>query len=585
MSNAFVLEQELLSAVDRRVERIVGHLLAAGPVTPFEAQQAHSLLVGSLHPVPCVADEGNLPSHISMSSCAAGDTSLEQGLPASSAAPDFNSLAKGWDVPPEQQEVSYWLSHVEGTIPPEINGTFIRNGPGHLKRFGRSLVHPIDGDGLVAALTLTNGRAHIKAKYVKTKEFVEETQANKVLYYGMMGSSPGTLKHVRNLLPMLWGHAPHVRIKNPSNTNVLHWGTTLLSMWERGLPYRLDPFTLETIGVETLDGVLKESGCFSAHYRFDDAQKRMVSCALKLRMGKPCTLFFYEFNEDFKLVAEKKAILDNFHYCHDFILTKNYYVVYQTPMYSLDPAYLRKWLLGQLTTDKLMSFDAKRPSRMIVIPRDPQNTNIRFFDTEPTHIYHFVNGYEETGAETDAIVFTACAFEKAFTMEFDKKTFLSNLTKARALLTEYRIDLLNNTCTRRTVDRCACEFPSHNPHYDTRYSRYAYLMACDQPEGTRNAPFEDIVKADVEGQQRSVWNAGYGNAVCEPMFIPKDGATQEDEGWVICQVYNGSSHETQFVLLDAQNIEGGPIARLHLEHPLPYAFHGQWVPQVFMPSQ
>jgi hypothetical protein len=51
-------------------------------------------------------------------------------------------------------------------------------------------------------------------------------------------------------------NALDLHVKNTSNTNVVCWGGRLLTLFEAGQPYRLDPHTLETRGLETLGGRL-----------------------------------------------------------------------------------------------------------------------------------------------------------------------------------------------------------------------------------------------------------------------------------------------------------------------------------------
>jgi len=92
------------------------------------------------------------------------------------------------------------------------------------------------------------------------------------------------------------------------------------------------------------------------------------------------------------------------------------------------------------------------------------------------------------------------------------------------------------------------------------------------------------VKFDRKGKNRQVWSARseYG-VLGEPVFVPKTNSLDapEDEGWVISQLYNCKEHQTQYVILDAQNISAGPIARVKLAHHTPYGFHGTFTPQVF----
>jgi carotenoid cleavage dioxygenase-like enzyme len=104
-----------------------------------------------------------------------------------------------------------------------------------------------------------------RSKYVRTDEYVAEQTAKRCLFRGMMGTMPPP------------GDGASYKFKNPSNTNVFYWGGKLLAVWESGLPYALNPRTLETEGKETLGGVLKPARCLAAHYRIDTARNRLIT--------------------------------------------------------------------------------------------------------------------------------------------------------------------------------------------------------------------------------------------------------------------------------------------------------------------
>lgn len=79
-----------------------------------------------------------------------------------------------------------------------------------------------------------------------------------------------------------------------------------------------------------------------------------------------------------------------------------------------------------------------------------------------------------------------------------------------------------------------------------------------------------------------VWSSrGECGVLGEPVFVPRPGHREEDAGYVITQLYDYSQHRTQFVVHDAQNLNAGPLARVHLEHHTPYGFHGTFTPDVF----
>lgn len=51
--------------------------------------------------------------------------------------------------------------------------------------------------------------------------------------------------------------------------------------------------------------------------------------------------------------------------------------------------------------------------------------------------------------------------------------------------------------------------------------------------------------------------------------MPRPGATAEDDGWVLTLVYDAVATRTSLAILDAQRIEEGPVAWVHLPHHVP----------------
>ena len=91
---------------------------------------------------------------------------------------------------------------------------------------------------------------------------------------------------------------------------------------------------------------------------------------------------------------------------------------------------------------------------------------------------------------------------------------------------------------------------------------------------------------DVRGEVRQVW---YSHGVVgEPVFVPRLGyhsrsEGEEDDGYVLVQLYVPETHTTEFIILDAQQIDAGPLARIKLKHAITYGFHGTFSPHVFVP--
>jgi len=69
----------------------------------------------------------------------------------------------------------------------------------------------------------------------------------------------------------------------------------------------------------------------------------------------------------------------------------------------------------------------------------------------------------------------------------------------------------------------------------------------------------------------------------EPVFVPRPQGQAEDDGWLLVLTYNAARRCSDLIILDAQDIRPGPIARLKLQHHVPYGLHGSFVPEYFGP--
>ena len=69
-----------------------------------------------------------------------------------------------------------------------------------------------------------------------------------------------------------------------------------------------------------------------------------------------------------------------------------------------------------------------------------------------------------------------------------------------------------------------------------------------------------------------------------PAFIcwhgptPKPGGTAEDDGWLLSVEYQARTRTSRLVILDARDLERGPVATAELTHHIPQGFHGNFSP-------
>ena len=64
----------------------------------------------------------------------------------------------------------------------------------------------------------------------------------------------------------------------------------------------------------------------------------------------------------------------------------------------------------------------------------------------------------------------------------------------------------------------------------------------------------------------------------EFVFVPRDGATGEDEGWLVGLAYVPDRDTSDLLVIAADDLTGGPVARVHLPQRVPFGFHGNWIP-------
>lgn len=98
---------------------------------------------------------------------------------------DRESWSSGYRTAPSED--SYTVRCDE--LPADLAGTFFRNIPAKFEVGEQRVKHPFDADGMVSALTLDGkGNAHFRNRFIRTRGFVREQQAGKMLYPGQFGN-------------------------------------------------------------------------------------------------------------------------------------------------------------------------------------------------------------------------------------------------------------------------------------------------------------------------------------------------------------------------------------------------------------
>ncbi len=112
---------------------------------------------------------------------------------------------------------------VSGHIPRDLDGVYLRNTENPLHQpLGK--YHPFDGDGMLCALHLHNGRASFRNRFIRTHAFVAEQDKNRSLWSGLAQVPP---------LSERPGSGAQGYLKDASSTDVcVHRGRALSSFYQ-----------------------------------------------------------------------------------------------------------------------------------------------------------------------------------------------------------------------------------------------------------------------------------------------------------------------------------------------------------------
>ncbi len=469
----------------------------------------------------------------------------------------------------QPNEYDYWIDDIEGKIPPQLQGTLFRNGPGLLDVYGTPIKHPFDGDGMICAMSfLPNGKVHFRNRFVRSEGYVQEQKAQKMLYRGVFGTQKpgGWLNNIFDL-----------KMKNIANTNVIYWGGKLLALWEAAEPHRLDPKTLETLGLDYLNGTLEPGGSIAAHpwvdphCEMDNNQPCLVNFSIKPGLSSKITV--YEFSPQGELLRRHSHSVPGFSFIHDFAITPHYCIFLQNPV-TFNPL---PYILGFQGAGECVNFQRQKPSRLIIIPRKPPYDEVKILETNTGFVFHHANAFEVGNyIYLDSICYDALPQVQPDVdykeVDFEKL--------APGQLWRFTINLEDDTVQRQMLESRCCEFPTLNPEKVGENHRYLYIGATHDTTG--NNPLQAILKLDLETGERQLHSFAPAGYVSEPIFVPNSNPSQEDDGWLLVMVYDGNHHRSDVVIVDAKDLNQTPVAKVHLKHHIPYGLHGSWTGETFI---
>ncbi|MBD6617418.1 hypothetical protein FNW02_16675 [Komarekiella sp. 'clone 1'] len=458
---------------------------------------------------------------------------------------------------PVKQEITADNLTVIGELPQELNGIFLRNGPNpQFEPIG--LHHWLDGDGMLHAVNISNGKASYRNRYIRTEGFEIEQKQGKAIWPGLLN------------LPRF--DAPYgLMMKNTANTSTIWHAGKLLALWEAGAPYEIRLPDLETVGVHTFDGKLAST--FTAHPKVDAQTGEMI--VIGFAPIAPPYLEYSVVSAEGKMLRTVPIDIPAPVMMHDFAITEHYTLFLDMPL-VFSPM--------RIMQDQLpIKFEKQNPSRIGIVHRHGDNRTIRWFNISTCMLYHVANAWEE-GNEVVLIATRAPDTYLFIPQKDNGEGGDTEFEHFRLYL--YRINLATGVVKEQLLNSndTATEFPRINDDLTGRKTRYVYASR----QATYMRPrllLDGLLKYDLETGSTQVHEFGRGRFGGDSVFAPRPGATSEDDGWLLTMVWDALAKKSELLVVDARNITAPPVARIIMPQRVPYGFHGNWVSEAQMATR
>jgi len=231
------------------------------------------------------------------------------------------------------------------------------------------------------------------------------------------------------------------------------------------------------------------------------------------------------------------------------------------------------------------------------------------FDGSPDANLQFVNAYEEDGtiifdairSSSDGVAArggggeggggSSAADSGSSTTQWPWASTLSEFrsTSTKKSLWRYKVDPRSGLVTKDCISNDQVYFGVVNVKFSGRKHRYVYAASGRMGEGV--APPQGIIKIDLDGRVNNndddaarvveSWFPEPYEFCGEPMYAPREGDgddAEEDGGYLLTVLFNGREERSELLVLRANNVSSGPIARVPIGIAVPHGYHGCFAP-------
>ena len=442
-----------------------------------------------------------------------------------------NGYLQGMYAPVAQERTDTKL-RITGELPRELNGLYARIGPNPMQVANPGAYHWFTGDGMVHGVRLEDGQAlWYRNRWIGTDSVHQKLGRAK---------APG----------------PRRGVLDAVNTNVFAHGGRIWASVEAGAyPVELDG-ELGTVKHGLFDSASRQS--FTAHPRMDPLTGE--AHAICYDGTKPNRISYMVVNDQCQLTRLVELPVKHGPMVHDCAITRTQVIALDLPVtFSL-----KRVFQG---ADLPYKWNDKHPARVGLLPRRGQAQDIRWFPIGPCYVFHTCNAHDldDGGVMLDVVVHARMFDRSRIGPESDDQI--------RVTFERWHIDPALGRVKRTVVSDKNQEFPRCNETLTGQPYRYAYTVGFSNPKFAQG-----LMRHDLHTGITTTHDHGEGRSTGEAVFVPRQGGTAEDDGWLLSYVYDANTDLSDLVVVNAQDLAGPPQAIVHLPARVPAGFHGNWMP-------
>ena len=348
--------------------------------------------------------------------------------------------------------------------------------------------------------------------------------------------------------------------KDTANTDLVFHAGRLLALWWLGGPcYEVALPSLETIGEYDFGGTLTTG--LTAHPKLDPVTGELMVFDYDVAAAVPDLQ--RHVGGGSRWCIAPTIDLPGPRLLHDLAITAQHTIFLDFPL-MWDPE-----LLARGKTK--VTFRTDMPARFGILGRHANGDAIRWFEAETCYMYHTINAWESG----DEVVLVGCRIDNPLAAPVDGVTVPNiDVLRLQPYLHEWRFNLVTGAVRERALDDVMTEFPRMNNERLGRPTQFSYNpRIAEQPE----LLFDGFVKYDTGTGVGTAHGYGDGRFGGETVFAPRIGANAEDDGYVLTFVTEAGTGASEVIIVDAQRVEDGPVARIEIPQRVPIGYHAWWV--------